>query len=117
MRIWNGTLALLLVGTASCTIDELEPLPLAITIQAVPSTAGATQEIIFEFTAQGGQLLGLLLEYGDNATAEVDLRGSRTAEGELRHAYTASGVYTVTATVEDAGLGSKQATTSVTVTQ
>jgi PKD repeat protein len=115
MKILKGTLALLLVGTVACGGEPLQPLTLAITIEANPIIAAPGQEVTFEIAAQGGQLMTLVVNYGDDSSREEPLRASRTAEATFRHAYTAPGVYTVTATVADAEQGSKEAQTSVDV--
>ena len=107
--------ALFALGSIGCGDYTLDPLPLNVTITATPTSSPINQDIVFEVRAQGGQLLGLIVDYGDGVTQDEDLRSSRTAEATLRHAYTTPGVYNVTAGVADAILGDKQASVTVTI--
>ena len=100
----------------ACTVDTLEPLPLDITATADRLTAAPADSIGFVFRAQGGLLLAVNVAWGDGTTfAQALSGGPRTAVLSLRHAYQQSGVYQVSAEVEDAAAGTKTATVSVTI--
>jgi hypothetical protein len=105
----------LTLAAAACTTSSLEPLPLEITMTANKLTAVPADSIDFEIRAQGGVLLGLSIAWGDGSSRDVDLNGARWANVNLRHAYEQSGVYQVSAAVDDAAAGEKTATLSVTI--
>jgi hypothetical protein len=114
LRLLIAVSALTLVLWA-CTADTLEPLTLDITATADRSTAAPADSINFEFRAQGGRLLTLSVEWGDGTTYSAPLNGARTAVARRRHAYQQSGVYQVSAELDDAAAGTKTATLSVTI--
>jgi hypothetical protein len=101
--------SLLLIGIAGCGDASLDPLPLQISIQASPLTAAPGVPVTFVVTAQGGTLLGVEVDYGDDATDQRGASGARTARITFSHAFSAAGVYQVRATVTDAVAGSRDA--------
>jgi hypothetical protein len=105
----------LLLGLAACGRSSLDPLPLDIIVQASPATAAAGDTINFVVSAQGGNLLGLEMDFGDSKGDQFATSGARTARVTFRHAYVAQGVYQVRATVTDAVAGQKDATVEVRV--
>ena len=110
-RLTFGAL-LLAAATAAC-IDDLDPLPLDITMTASKTTTVAADSISFVVNAQGNSLLGVDADFGDGSTTTQPTAGARTAKVTFRHAYTGVGTFQVTATVTDAVLGSKSATVQV----
>lgn len=101
--------SLLLTGLVACGDASLDPLPLQISIQASRTTAAPGAPISFVVTAQGGDLLGVAIDYGDNTTDQYGAGGARTARVTFSHAFSAAGVYQVRATVTDAVAGSRDA--------
>lgn len=93
----------------------MDPLPLAVTITPSKSVTTPRDTITFRVTAQGGQLIGVQMDYADSSSDQFGTSGARTAEITFRHAYTAIGTYQVTATVTDGLAGQKKATTEVRV--
>ena len=99
----------------ACSAETLAPLPLDITITAQPVSAAPGDSISFDVTAQGGQLLGVTVDYGDGTGDQFVTGGARTARLTFRHAFAASGTYLVSATVTDAAAGEKEASTEIRV--
>jgi plastocyanin len=102
-------LALLLVDLAACGDASLDPLPLQISIQPSRVTAAPGDPVSFVVTAQGGDLLGVDVDYGDTTTDQYGTGGARTARITFSHAFSSAGVYQVRATVTDAIAGSRDA--------
>jgi hypothetical protein len=111
----SGLLAGLLVGLAACGDGSLDPLPLQISIQASRATAAPGDPISFVVTAQGGNLLGIDIDYGDNTTDQYGTGGARTARVTFGHSYSAPGTYQVRARVTDAVAGEREAAVDVRV--
>jgi hypothetical protein len=107
--------SLLLAGLLACGDATLEPLPLDVTVEASRATAAPGQSIEFVVNAQGGDLLGLHMDYGDGSAEQFGTGGARTARVTFRHAYSAVGVYQARATVTDAVAGTKDASVEVRV--
>lgn len=102
-----------IAAMAAC-IDPTGPLPLDISIEK-PVTITTADSASFVFNAQGNSLIGIEADFGDGRVAAFPTAGARTATVTLRHRYSASGTYDVTATVTDAVLGTKTAAVQVTV--
>ncbi len=96
-------------------IGSVDPLPLAITLQATPTSATTADSVTFVANAQGGQLLGFVTDYGDGSTEQYATAGARTATVTFRHRYLTAGTFQVTATVTDAVQGQKVATVQVSI--
>jgi hypothetical protein len=101
--------SLVLVGLVACGDGSLDPLPLSITLEASRITAAPGQSIAFVVTAQGGSLVGITIDYGDESGDQRNTSGARTARVTFSHAFSAAGVYQVRATVIDAMAGAKDA--------
>ena len=101
------------VGALACGESTLAPLPLDITVSASRTTAAPGDTIVFVATIQGGSLLGLNAEYGDNLTDVYGTSGARTGKVTFRHAYAARGTYTTKITLTDATLGTKSASVDI----
>lgn len=107
--------AFLLAGIFACSGSTLEPLPLEVSIVASRTTAAPGDTIAFVVSAQGGQLLGLEVNYGDNSNDLFGTGGARTATVTFKHAYLLRGTYLVRSVVTDAIAGPKDATVEVLV--
>ena len=105
----------IVIGLAACAPATLKPKPLDIRVEANRSTAAVGETLTFVVTTQGGALIGVELDYGDNTVDQFGTGGARTARVTFRHAYLQSGTYTAKAVVTDAAAGQKQATIEVRV--
>jgi hypothetical protein len=115
-RMWRKLFGfVLLSGLVACGDASLDPLPLQISIQAGRVTAAPHDPISFVVTAQGGNLLGVAIDYGDNTTEQYGAGGARTARVTFSHVYSAAGTYEVRARVTDAIAGDKDATVEIRV--
>jgi hypothetical protein len=104
---------LLPIAFTACGDGGFQPRPLEVAIEA-SRTAAPTGEVVgFAVNAQGGQLLGVTIDYDDGVVEQSLLHSSRTARAIFGHAFTAAGTYQVRATVLDAVAGSKEATIEV----
>jgi hypothetical protein len=101
--------SVLVVGLVACGDGSLDPLPLSITLEASRLTAAPGQPINFVVTAQGGTLVGITIDYGDDTGDQRGTSGARTAQVTFSHAFSSAGVYQVRATVTDALAGDKDA--------
>jgi hypothetical protein len=108
-------LTALAIAGSGCAINAVEPLPLAITINADKLTTVPADSITFDIRAQGGNLLGISVEWGDGTSYVQPTSGARTVRSRVRHAYEHSGVYQVSAAVDDAAGGRKLAALDVTI--
>jgi hypothetical protein len=109
-------LAALAIAAYGCGFDAVEPLPLDITITADPLDTVPADSITFDIRAQGEDLLGITVEWGDDTDPYIlPTGGARTAEARVRHAYELSGVYQVSAAVDDGAGDRKSATLSITI--
>ena len=97
----------LALAMGACKSRTLEPLPLDVTIQASKTTPAPGETVAFVVQAQGGQLFGVEISYGDAATDLFETGGARTARITFQHAYAAAGTYRARATVTDVVAGEK----------
>jgi hypothetical protein len=104
--------ALVLLACGDITLD---PLPLDVSIEASRLTAAPGDTILFVVRAQGGNLLGIAIDFGDGSTDEFGTSGARTARVMFRHAYLTTGSFQVQTTVTDETVGAKGATLQVVV--
>lgn len=111
--MWRSLRILGLVGAVSCGTKTLEPLPLEIGVAASRTTAAPGESVDFLVTAQGDNLAGLNVAYGDNNADQFATGGARTARVTFHHAFGAAGTYEVRATVTDADANEKSATVQI----
>lgn len=115
-RMWRALLGfVVLIGFAACDDATLDPLPLAIGIEASRTTAGPGDTITFLVSAQGGSLVGVAMAFGDSSGDQFATGGARTAHVTFRHAYSAVGLHEASATVTDAVAGDKSASVEIRV--
>ena len=103
---------LLVAATAAalaCGNNALDPLPFQVSVGANTTSPSVGDTVLFTVTTQGGQLVGVETDYGDNSTEAFGTGGARTARVVFRHAYAARGTFTMRATVTDALAGLKDA--------
>jgi len=104
-----------LAVSSACTQSTLAPLPLDISVAASRATAAPGDTVVFVATVQGGSLLGLDADYGDQTVDQYGTAGARTGKVSFRHAYSARGTFTVKITVTDATAGQRAASVQVIV--
>lgn len=104
-----------LAGALACGDNSLDPLPFQISIAANSLSPAVGDTVSFAVSAQGGQLVGMEVDYGDSGKDTFGTGGARTARVTFRHAYSARGTFQFHATVTDALAGQKDATVDVRV--
>ena len=102
-----------LLTIAACSTATVENPPFTVGIDASRVTAGPGDSISFVVTAQGSNLVGLQVDYGDTIVDQYQTGGARTARVTFRHAYAARGTYTTVVTATDATAGQKQASVEI----
>jgi hypothetical protein len=110
--------ALFVVAVAAafgCAGSPLEPKPFEMSLEATPQAAAPGDTVVFIVRAQGGNLLGVEIQYGDNSGDLFGTGGATTARVTFRHAYAQRGTYQVRAAVTDATSGVKEANLEVRV--
>ena len=107
------TAVLALVATVACGDNRLDPLPFQVSVAASSVSPALGDSVSFVVTAQGGQLVGIDVDYGDGGTDTFGTAGARTARVTFRHAYAARGAFQMRATVTDGMAGQKEATVDV----
>lgn len=113
--MWRLLRVLLLAGVMSCGTKGLEPLALDIGVTANKTTVATGETVSLVVTAQGGGLVAIGINYGDNSFEQFGTGGARTARVTFSHAYSAVGNYQVRATVTDVEAGEKSATVDIVV--
>ena len=106
---------LLLFGAAACGDASLEPLPLDIRMTANRGTVAPGDTVSFVVTAQGGSLVGVVVDFGDGTDDSFATSGARTAQLTFRHAFVSLGTFTVSAMITDAFAGQKTTTIGISV--
>jgi len=110
-RLVAATAAILLIACAGA----LDPLPLAITFKATPTTAAVGDTVTFVSDAQGNDMVAIVAEFGDGGTDGTQLPFARTAHDTYKHVYSATGTYTATVTVVQSDSAKKAAPVTVTI--
>jgi PKD domain-containing protein len=113
--MWRLLRVLMLVGAISCRTKGLEPLALDISVTANKTTVATGEAVSFVVTAQGGGLVAVNMNYGDNTFEQFSTGGARTARITFTHGYSAGGTYQVRATVTDVEAGEKSTTMDIVV--
>ena len=96
-----------LVLAWGCSESTVEALPLEISVAASRTTVALGDTVVFVATVQGGSLLGLDADFGDQTTDQFGTAGAQTGKVSFRHAYATRGTFTVKITVTDAVAGQK----------
>ena len=102
-----------LVLAWGCSESTVTPLPLEISVAASRTTVAPGDTVVFVATVQGGSLLGLGADFGDNMTDQYGTAGAQTGKVSFHHAYTTHGTFTAKITVTDAVAGQKAASIDV----
>jgi hypothetical protein len=104
-----------LATLVGCESAPVQPLALDVHVDLDRAAANRGDTVHAVATAQGETLLGLTIDFGDGATDVYNTGGARTAKVTFKHAYTASGAYTVTVVATDGVAGNKTAATQLRV--
>ena len=111
---WITLLAMVvLLGCSLIDVDENRRLSITLTVDA--TSKAVDEEFTFAFTGEGQSLNGVILNYGDGSVDSVATMQSVTVSGQLDHAYSDPGSYTVIGRLEDATLGEDSAQVTVQV--
>jgi hypothetical protein len=94
-----SVLAVLLVSACSSYTTEVPNRPLTVDLTAARTSAGVGDTILFRVDATGTRLLGIILNYGDGRADSIPTENAQTATANIPYAYTATGTFTVVATV------------------
>ena len=112
MKRWLFTVLLL---TGSCRQTTEPPVSLVATLESSRSTAARGDTITFTVNATGNNLIGVVIDFGDQTGDLFATSGALTARVTFKHVYQATGTFTVSAVVTDAIAGEKEATTAVVI--
>lgn len=113
MRILIGTL--LATIAIACRQTTEAPTQLSVSLQANTSLVPRGDTVTFQVNADGNNLVGVIIDYGDDAMDQYATGGALSARVTFKHAYSAAGSFTVRASVTDAIAGVKEATVSIVV--
>jgi hypothetical protein len=89
------------------------PVRLSLTVEKAEAPQGTPH--VFKMEAQGQQLLGLILDYGDGQVDSIPTAGAQTATHIEAYIYDKAGEYLVRARVEDQNGRSAQDSVMVSV--
>ena len=112
MKRWLFALLLL---TGSCRQTTEPPVSLVATLESSRSTAARGDTITFTVSAAGNNLIGVVIDFGDQTGDLYATSGAVSARVTFKHVFQATGSFTVTAVVTDAIVGEKEATTAVVI--
>ena len=101
--------ALLVTGLVGCSHSTLDTSSVEVSMTASPTTAAPGDTITFVVSAQGGNLIGVTIDYADSSSDQYGTSGARSARVTFKHAYLTRGTFTVQATASDAVAGQKDA--------
>src|SRR5690242_16807122 len=90
-----------LSGSVGCEQSIAAPRPLGITLTSSVTSAAVGDSVTFTASAQGTDIIELAADYGDGTTETHDIVGAQTATAKFKHAFSASGTYTIVVTVTD----------------
>ena len=105
----------LVIATSACRQTTEPPVQLTVSLQANTTVVPRGDTITFIVNAAGNNLFGAIIDYGDQTSDQYAAGGALSARITFKHAYSAAGTYTVTATVTDAIAGEREATIAVVV--
>jgi hypothetical protein len=112
MKPWLFTVLLL---TAGCRQTTEPPVSLVATLTSNRSTAARGDTVTFTVNATGNNLVGVVIDFGDQAGDQFATGGASTARVTFQHVFQTAGNFTVTAVVTDAIVGQIERTTAVVI--
>jgi PKD repeat protein len=112
MKRWLFTLLLL---TAGCRQTTEPPVSLVATLTSSPSTAARGETVSFTVNATGNNLVGVVIDFGDQSGDQFATGGASTARVTFNHVFETAGSFTVTAVVTDALVGQIERTIGIVI--
>ena len=112
MKRWLFTVLLLIAG---CRQTTEPPVALVATLESSRTTAVRGDTVTFIVSASGNNLVGVVIDFGDQSGDQFGTGGARTARVTFKHAFQTAGSFTVVAVVTDAIGGEKEATATVVI--
>jgi len=116
-RALHLTLSALLLGVAACNTGVSSPPPLSLTLEVDRTSAVVGGQFEFTFGAEGQNLVGLVIDFGDGVSDSIPLFGAQSAAGLRDHSYETPGTFVVLAELTAPPQGSRTASVSVTVSE
>lgn len=107
----------LVLVLGGCRQTTEPAVPVLVTVESSKATAVLGDTISFTVNATGNNLIGIVVDFGDQATDQYATGGARTARVTFKHAFQTSGNFTVNVVVTDAIAGDKEASTAVVITE
>jgi PKD repeat protein len=105
----------LATSATACRQTMEPPTTLSMSLQANTTVVPRGDTVTFTVNATGNNLVGVIIDFGDDAMDQYATGGALSARVTFKHAYSAAGSFTVRATVTDAIAGQKEATVSIVV--
>lgn len=105
----------LVLVLGSCRQTTEPPVPVLVTLESSRTTAVRGDTISFTVNASGNNLIGVVVDFGDQVSDQYAMGGARTARVTFKHAFQAAGNFTVKVVVTDALAGDQEASTSVVI--
>lgn len=105
----------LMLFLGSCRQTTEPPVPVLVTLELSRTTAARGDTISFTIHATGNNLIGVVVDFGDQVTDQYAMGGARTARVTFKHAFQDAGSFTVNAVVTDAIAGDKDASAGVVI--
>jgi hypothetical protein len=99
----------------ACRQTTEPPTQLAMSLQANTTVVTRGDTVTFTVNATGNNLFGVVIDFGDATGDQYATGGALTARVTFKHAYDATGTFTVRATVTDAVAGDREATLPIVV--
>jgi hypothetical protein len=97
----------------ACRQTTAPVVPLLVTLEASHLTATTGDTISFIVHATGNNLVGVVVDFGDSAGDQYSTGGAHSARVTFKHAFQATGTFTVRAVVTDAIIGEKEVSVGV----
>lgn len=114
MKRWL-LLALAIIGLQSCRDLTNTAVGISVTLESSHVTATTGDTVTFVVRANGNNLVGVVIDFGDSVSDQYAMGGALTARVTFKHAFVATGNYLVRAVVTDAISGDKEVSVAVTV--
>lgn len=114
MKRWV-LLALAIIGMQSCRETTATAVEISVTLESSHVTATTGDTVTFIVRANGNNLVGVVIDFGDSVSDQYATGGALTARVTFKHAYLATGNYSVRAVVTDAISGDKEVSVAVAV--
>jgi PKD repeat protein len=109
-RLLAFAVGAVLCGVVGCERTATGPRPFEVTVTPSAQSAAVGDSVEFKTNAQGGYLIQAVADYGDGTVESHDFAEAQTLQVHFKHAYSASGTYTIVVTVTDAVAGTKSVT-------